>query len=184
MANYSSAATVAARRKQDTLQQNWWAGMPSRERAYPQYLFRLIVHSSPVLRMTSDLSRSFSCQISGLGAKPGDLVVVITSSGNSSNILAALAEAKRLGLTSLAFLGRGGGKAKGLATCELIVPGDSGAAAQEAHLSFYSSFLRIGRSRVPGLNRRWPVTKKPILGLRQRVPGECSPPHEFELRSR
>jgi D-sedoheptulose 7-phosphate isomerase len=71
----------------------------------------------------------FARQIAGL-AKPGDLVVVLTSSGNSANIVAALAEAKNLGLESIAFLGRGGGKAKGLATCELIMPGQSGAATQ------------------------------------------------------
>ena len=75
----------------------------------------------------------FSRQISGL-AKPGDLVVVISSSGNSANIIAGLEEARRLGLKSIAFLGRGGGKAKGLATCELLVPGDRGASAQESHL--------------------------------------------------
>lgn len=76
---------------------------------------------------------AFARQIEGL-AKPGDLVVVLTSSGNSANIIAALTTAKRLGLESIAFLGRGGGKAKGVATCDLIMPGDSGAAAQEAHL--------------------------------------------------
>ena len=81
----------------------------------------------------------FARQIAGL-AKPGDLVVVLTSSGNSGNIVAALAEAKRLGLESIAFLGRGGGKAKGAATCELIMPGSSGAAAQEAHLFLIHHF--------------------------------------------
>lgn len=75
----------------------------------------------------------FARQIEGL-AEPGDLVVVFTSSGNSPNILRALETAKRLKLDSLAFLGRGGGKAKGLATCELIIPGPSGRTAQEAHL--------------------------------------------------
>lgn len=75
----------------------------------------------------------FARQIAGL-ARPGDVVVVLTSSGNSGNIVAALAEAKKLGLESIALLGRGGGKAKGMATCELIMPGSSGAAAQEAHL--------------------------------------------------
>jgi D-sedoheptulose 7-phosphate isomerase len=75
----------------------------------------------------------FSRQIAGL-ARPGDLVVAITSSGKSPNILAALHEAKRLGLKSVAFLGREGGKAKGLATCELIIPGVRGPSAQEAHL--------------------------------------------------
>ncbi len=81
----------------------------------------------------------FARQIAGL-AKPGDLVVVLTSSGNSGNILLALQEAKKLGLDSIAFLGRGGGKAKGLATCELIMPGNSGAAAQEAHLFLIHHF--------------------------------------------
>ena len=57
-----------------------------------------------------------------------------------SNFVAALHEAKRLGLESLAFLGRGGGKAKGLATCELIMPGSSGAAAQESHLFLIHHF--------------------------------------------
>ena len=81
----------------------------------------------------------FARQIAGL-AQPGDLVVVLTSSGNSGNIVAALHEARRLGLDSLAFLGRGGGRCKGLATCELIMPGDSGAAAQEAHLFLIHHF--------------------------------------------
>ncbi len=84
----------------------------------------------------------FSRQIAGL-AHPGDLVVVLTSSGNSANIIAALHEAKNLGLNSLAFLGRGGGKAKGLATCELIMPSQSGAACQEAHLFLIHHFCEL-----------------------------------------
>jgi D-sedoheptulose 7-phosphate isomerase len=81
----------------------------------------------------------FSRQISGL-AKAGDLVVVFSSSGNSANIVAALHEAKKLGLKSISFLGRGGGNAKGLASCDLIVPGDSGRNAQEAHLFLIHAF--------------------------------------------
>ncbi len=81
----------------------------------------------------------FARQIEGL-ARPGDLVVVLTSSGNSANIVAALGTARRLGLASIAFLGRGGGKAKGLATVDLIMPGESGAAAQEAHLFLIHHF--------------------------------------------
>jgi D-sedoheptulose 7-phosphate isomerase len=84
----------------------------------------------------------FSRPIAGL-AKPGDLVVVLTSSGNSANIIAALREAQKLGLESIAFLGRGGGKARGLATCDLIMPGTSGAAAQEAHLFLIHYFCEL-----------------------------------------
>ena len=81
----------------------------------------------------------FARQIEGL-AQPGDLVVVFTSSGNSANILRALDAARRLQLESIAFLGRGGGQAKGLATCDLTVPGPSGRAAQEAHLFLLHHF--------------------------------------------
>jgi D-sedoheptulose 7-phosphate isomerase len=84
----------------------------------------------------------FARQIAGLG-RPGDLVVLLTSSGNSANVVLALHEAKKLGLKSLAFLGRGGGKAKGLATCELIIPGASGAAAQESHLFLIHHFCEL-----------------------------------------
>jgi D-sedoheptulose 7-phosphate isomerase len=84
----------------------------------------------------------FARQVAGL-AKPGDLLVAITSSGNSPNIVAALHEAKRLGLKSVALLGRGGGKAKGLATCELLVPGTRGASAQESHLFLIHYFCEL-----------------------------------------
>jgi D-sedoheptulose 7-phosphate isomerase len=65
---------------------------------------------------------------------------VLTSSGNSANIVAALQAARARGLESVAFLGRGGGAAKGLATIDLIMPGPSGAAAQEAHLFLIHHF--------------------------------------------
>jgi D-sedoheptulose 7-phosphate isomerase len=81
----------------------------------------------------------FARQIAGLAQK-GDLVIALTSSGNSANVIAALHEAKKLSLESIAFLGRGGGKAKSLATCDLIMPGNSGAAAQEAHLFLIHHF--------------------------------------------
>lgn len=84
----------------------------------------------------------FARQIEGL-AQSGDLVVVLTSSGNSGNILAALHAAKSRGLESVAFLGRGGGKAKGLATVDLVMPGQSGAAAQEAHLFLIHHFCEL-----------------------------------------
>jgi D-sedoheptulose 7-phosphate isomerase len=84
----------------------------------------------------------FARQIEGL-AQPGDLVVVFTSSGNSGNILRALKAAQRLQLESISFLGRGGGKTKGLATCELIVPGTSGRTAQESHLFLLHYFCEL-----------------------------------------
>lgn len=84
----------------------------------------------------------FARQIAGL-AQPGDLVIGITSSGNSANIVAALNEAKQRKLASIAFLGRSGGKCKGLATVDLVVPGNSGRTAQEAHLFLIHYFCEL-----------------------------------------
>ena len=74
----------------------------------------------------------FARQVQALG-KPGDVLIVFSTSGNSPSVLLALEKAKELGIDTIAFLGRGGGPAKGLATVELIVPSDSTARVQEAH---------------------------------------------------
>jgi phosphoheptose isomerase len=74
----------------------------------------------------------FARQVCAFGQR-GDLLLAITTSGNSKNILRALEEAKKRGLTSIALLGRDGGSAKGIADIELIVRGDSTARIQEAH---------------------------------------------------
>jgi phosphoheptose isomerase len=74
----------------------------------------------------------FSRQVRAFG-RPGDVLVALTTSGNSPNILAALREATAGGVASIALLGRDGGKARGLATHELVVPSQTTARIQEAH---------------------------------------------------
>ena len=56
----------------------------------------------------------FSLQLAVL-ARPQDVLIVFSGSGNSPNILKALEEARRIGMISYAFLGYSGGKAKALA---------------------------------------------------------------------
>jgi len=75
----------------------------------------------------------FARQVRGLG-KPGDILIVFTSSGTSPNILRALETAREMGLRSIAFLGGSGGQAKDLADCALLVPHAVTARIQEAHL--------------------------------------------------
>ena len=84
----------------------------------------------------------FSRQIEGL-AKPGDVVVCFTASGNSGNIIAALETSRKLGLGSICFLGRGGGRARGLASVDLNIPGNVGRCAQEAHLFLLHHFCDL-----------------------------------------
>ncbi len=74
----------------------------------------------------------FARQVRGL-AKAGDILIAFTTSGNSPNILRALEAARELGIKSVAFLGRGGGHAKELADCVLLVPHAVTARIQEAH---------------------------------------------------
>lgn len=68
--------------------------------------------------------------------KPGDIFIALTTSGNSSNIAAALAQAKELGLITIAFLGKCGGAIRGQADLEWIVSGfEYSDRVQEAHMA-------------------------------------------------
>lgn len=74
----------------------------------------------------------FARQLEGL-ARPGDLLVVFSTSGGSPNIVAALRTARARAVTSIALLGKGGGEARGLAEHTLVVPSDNSARIQELH---------------------------------------------------
>ena len=76
--------------------------------------------------------QTFARQVRGFGGK-GDVLVALTTSGNSPNIIAALHAAREIGLVSIALLGREGGQTRGLATAEIIVPSKITARIQEAH---------------------------------------------------
>jgi len=73
----------------------------------------------------------FARQVRAFG-KTGDVLVVITTSGNSANIVRALETARTQGVVSIALLGKDGGAARGLADVELIVPSQVTARIQEA----------------------------------------------------
>src|SRR5215468_10976082 len=66
----------------------------------------------------------FARQVWGLGEK-GDVLIAFTTSGKSRNVLRAIEEAKGKGIESICFLGSDGGFTKGVATLELLAPGNS-----------------------------------------------------------
>ncbi len=90
----------------------------------------------------------FARQVMAFGER-GDVLVAITTSGNSRNVMRALEEARGLGLTSVALLGRDGGSTKGMADIEFIVPGDSTARIQEAHKFLLHVLCEIVEARLP-----------------------------------
>jgi D-sedoheptulose 7-phosphate isomerase len=99
-----------------------------------------------VMAWANDASydRIFSEQLRGL-AVPGDVVVAISGSGNSPNVLEAVHVAKEMGLTSIGLTGIGGGKLKGLVDVPLVVPSQSMQHTEDVHLfvlHFLMAFLR------------------------------------------
>src|SRR5216110_2385216 len=74
----------------------------------------------------------FSRQVTAFG-QPEDVLICLTTSGKSRNVLRAMEEAKCCKLTPIAFLGRDGGPTIGIADVDLLVVSDSTARIQEAH---------------------------------------------------
>jgi len=82
----------------------------------------------------------FSRQIEGLGSE-GDLLIAFTTSGNSSNILKAIEQAKAQGMITIALLGKDGGQAKAMADHSIVVPSHDTARIQELHTWILHVFL-------------------------------------------
>jgi len=76
----------------------------------------------------------FSRQVEGLGVE-GDVLVGITTSGNSENVLNALAIANQKQMTTVGFLGKGGGKALSLVKEAIVINSNSTARIQEMHIT-------------------------------------------------
>jgi phosphoheptose isomerase len=76
--------------------------------------------------------RVFVRQIEALG-KPGDVVLGISTSGASANVVGALAAARRLGMRTIALTGRDGGEVGRAAEIHVNVPSTSTARVQEVH---------------------------------------------------
>ncbi|MGA7923288.1 MAG: SIS domain-containing protein [Thermoplasmata archaeon] len=88
-----------------------------------------------ILAWANDLSYAevYAEQIKNLGTK-GDIAFGLSGSGNSPNVLRALEEARRLGMTTVGLIGRGGGKMRALCDLAVVVPSDDMQHIEDAHL--------------------------------------------------
>src|SRR2546426_9778817 len=68
-------------------------------------------------------------------ARPGDLVVLHSTSGESPNVVRAAQAARAKGVRVVALLGEGGGEARGVVDDCLVIPADETARIQELHLA-------------------------------------------------
>ncbi|MFO7693629.1 MAG: SIS domain-containing protein [Vicinamibacterales bacterium] len=79
-----------------------------------------------------DFARVFARQVEALG-RPGDVLLGISTSGASANVLAAFEAAKAAGVTTVALTGRDGGRVGAAADIHVNVPAASTARVQEVH---------------------------------------------------
>jgi D-sedoheptulose 7-phosphate isomerase len=89
----------------------------------------------------------FARQVAALGA-PGDVLICLTTSGKSKNLIRALEEAKARKLKTIAFLGRDGGPTLGIADVDLLIKSESTARVQEAHHLLLHVLCEIIESRL------------------------------------
>ena len=92
----------------------------------------------------------FSRQLEGLGRK-GDLLVGLSTSGNSKNVCEAFTVAKRKGIKTVALLGRDGGALKGMADLAIVIPAQTSDRIQEMHIKIIHTVIEACERRMfPG----------------------------------
>ena len=117
-------------------------------RPYPAMAFTIDGGLMSAIGNDYEFTEVFARQVAAF-AKPGDVLIVLTTSGKSPNILKALEEAHRHGVKTIAFLGKGGGFTKGIADLEMIVPGVETARIQEAQKFLLHVLCEIIEERLP-----------------------------------
>ncbi len=99
-----------------------------------------------------DFRYVFARQIEGLG-KPGDVLLVISTSGNSENIIEALKVAEKMGMYRIGLSGETGGKMKGLTDMCICVPSSDTPRIQEVHIMIIHTICEFLEERLFGGKR-------------------------------
>ncbi|GIW73223.1 MAG: phosphoheptose isomerase [Planctomycetota bacterium] len=86
--------------------------------------------------------RVFARQVEALG-QPGDVLIGISTSGNSPNVVLAFEEARRRGLVTVLFSGGEGGRLRALADHAFLVPAAATSTIQEVHLAAYHAMCEL-----------------------------------------
>lgn len=89
-----------------------------------------------------DPSLIFAQQVIGYG-KPGDIIMGISTSGNSANVVHALVAAKAIGIGTIGLTGPAGGRLRNYCDVVIAVPGENVAEIQELHLPVYHAICMM-----------------------------------------
>lgn len=82
----------------------------------------------------------FSRELGGLGRR-GDLLIGLSTSGNSKNVINAFETARSLGIKTVALLGRDGGKMKSMADLAIVIPAETSDRIQEMHIKILHTVI-------------------------------------------
>jgi D-sedoheptulose 7-phosphate isomerase len=117
--------------------------------------------SMPAIALTTDTSNLtaggndigfenvFARTIEGLGTK-GDVLIAISTSGNSPNIIKAIQAAKEKGIVTIALLGGSGGRIKGTTDFKIIIPSNNTQRIQEGHITVGHIICEIVEREIYG----------------------------------
>ena len=93
----------------------------------------------------------FARNVEGLGIL-GDILLAISTSGNSPNIINAVEKAHSKGMKVIGFLGGSGGKLKSMVDLPVVVPSDNTQRIQEGHITIAHIVCELVEDRLYGNN--------------------------------
>lgn len=110
----------------------------------PLYAEALHVNSSYMTAVSNDygFESTYSRMLEAIGKK-GDVLIALSTSGNSENVINAVKMANSLGMLSVGMSGAMGGKIKDLCQHNIIIPSSNTARVQEAHILVGHIFCQI-----------------------------------------
>ncbi|MEK6943331.1 MAG: D-sedoheptulose 7-phosphate isomerase [Nanoarchaeota archaeon] len=123
--------------------------------------YKLERKGMPAISLSSDLSAItaigndygfdaiFERQIEALGNE-GDVLILLSTSGNSANIIKAAEKAKKMKIKIISLLGKNGGKMKNKSDVEIIIPSDNTPRIQEAHIMIMHIICEIADEKLFG----------------------------------
>ncbi|MBE0643732.1 MAG: SIS domain-containing protein [Bacteroidetes bacterium] len=128
-----------------------WSGRYRQERPpLPAIAFSDPGHMSCVAN-DYGFAEVFARQVQALG-KEGDLLLLLSTSGNSPNLIRAAEEARAKGVTTVGLLGKGGGAVLPLCDIPIVVPGNTSDRIQELHIKIIHIVIEtVERSLFPDL---------------------------------
>jgi len=104
----------------------------------------LVSHSALLTAYANDVSAemAFAQQVYGYG-RAGDVLLGLSTSGNSPNVVRAMQVARALGLRTIGLTGRSGGRMRALSDVAIRVPYDATPDVQERHLPIYHALCMM-----------------------------------------